>query len=122
MRSQVPVVRPIASTIRYGLRVTIKCYIIKLLISSDLTMSQPITIPQASEELIDFIASGSTPQQIVSFQASEQVKERVTDLAVRPCGFSIRQGMRTKRSNERKRQAYQQKKNPNSISFCNWNI
>lgn len=43
-------------------------------------MNQPITIPQASEELIDFIASGATPQQIVSFQASQQVKERVANL------------------------------------------
>ncbi|MEA5497000.1 hypothetical protein VB834_19335 [Limnoraphis robusta Tam1] len=46
-------------------------------------MSQPITIPQASEELIDFIASGATPQQIVSFQASEPIKERVRDLIER---------------------------------------
>ncbi|MEB3281300.1 MAG: hypothetical protein VKK42_20490 [Lyngbya sp.] len=46
-------------------------------------MSQPIAIPQASEELIDFIASGATPEQIISFQASEQVKERVRNLIER---------------------------------------
>ncbi|EAW34608.1 hypothetical protein [Lyngbya sp. PCC 8106] len=46
-------------------------------------MSQPIAIPQASEELIDFIASGATPQQIISFQASQQIKERVADLIER---------------------------------------
>ncbi len=42
-----------------------------------------MAIPQASEELIDFIASGATPEQIVSFQASERVKERVRDLIER---------------------------------------
>ena len=54
-------------------------------------MSQPITIPQASEELIDFIASGATPQKIISFQASQQIKERVADLIEREktTGLSI---------------------------------
>ncbi|WP_293070799.1 hypothetical protein [Okeania sp. SIO2B3] len=46
-------------------------------------MSMPIAISQAYTEIIDFIASGATPEQIISFQASEQVKERVANLIER---------------------------------------
>lgn len=42
-----------------------------------------IAIPQAYAETIDFIASGATPEQIISFQASEQVKERIANLIER---------------------------------------
>ncbi|WP_413163844.1 hypothetical protein ACL6C3_30335 [Capilliphycus salinus ALCB114379] len=54
-------------------------------------MSKPIAISDASEEMIDLIASGATPQQIISFQASQAVKERVVDLIEREktTGLSI---------------------------------
>ncbi len=41
-------------------------------------MSVPITT--AYDEVIDFIASGTTPKSIADFQPSEAVKERVFDL------------------------------------------
>ncbi len=41
-------------------------------------MATPITT--AYEEVIDFIAAGTTPKSITSFQPSAAVKERVADL------------------------------------------
>ncbi len=46
-------------------------------------MTMPIVIPQTYAETIDFIASGPTPEQIISFQASQEVKERVANLIER---------------------------------------
>ncbi len=38
----------------------------------------PLT--KAYEELIEFIATGTTPQSLINFQASDTVKQRVADL------------------------------------------
>ena len=38
---------------------------------------------RAYEEIIDFIASGTTPESLIDFQPSEVVKERVADLIFR---------------------------------------
>jgi len=35
---------------------------------------------RAYEEIIDFIAAGTTPSRVVSFQPSQEVKDRVADL------------------------------------------
>ena len=35
---------------------------------------------QAYEELVDFIAGGSTPQEVANFQPSETTKARASDL------------------------------------------
>jgi hypothetical protein len=35
---------------------------------------------RAYEEIIDFIAAGTTPSRLIAFQPSEEVKARVTDL------------------------------------------
>jgi hypothetical protein len=35
---------------------------------------------RAYEEIIDFIAAGTTPQRVIAFQPSEEVKVRVADL------------------------------------------
>jgi len=34
----------------------------------------------AEEEILDFILAGKTPEQVMNFQPSESVKERVSDL------------------------------------------
>ncbi len=39
-----------------------------------------MSITKAYEEVIEFIAAGTTPSGVVSFQPSEAVKERVADL------------------------------------------
>ena len=39
-----------------------------------------MSITRAYEEVIEFIAAGTSPSSIVSFQPSEVVKERVADL------------------------------------------
>jgi hypothetical protein len=46
-------------------------------------MSSSTFMTRAYEELIDFIAAGTTPQSLVNFQPSEIVKERVADLIFR---------------------------------------
>ena len=35
---------------------------------------------RAYEEIIDFIAEGTTPKRVIAFQPSEEVKARVADL------------------------------------------
>jgi hypothetical protein len=35
---------------------------------------------RAYEEIIDFIAAGTTPSRVVAFQPSQEVKDRVADL------------------------------------------
>ena len=37
----------------------------------------------AYEEIVEFIASGTTPDMVVHFEASQKVKERVSDLIYR---------------------------------------
>ncbi|KJH72662.1 hypothetical protein [Aliterella atlantica] len=39
-----------------------------------------MTLLKAYEELIDFIAAGTTPDNIVAFRPSEETKQRVADL------------------------------------------
>jgi hypothetical protein len=39
-----------------------------------------MSITKAYEEVIEFIAAGTTPSGVVSFQPSDAVKERVADL------------------------------------------
>jgi hypothetical protein len=39
-----------------------------------------MSITKAYEEVIEFIAAGTTPSDVVSFRPSEAVKERVADL------------------------------------------
>jgi len=43
-------------------------------------MSSPTVMTRAYEEIIDFIAAGTTPESLVNFQPSEGVKERVAEL------------------------------------------
>jgi hypothetical protein len=40
-------------------------------------------VTQAYEEIIDFIAAGTTPDSVVSFRPSEKAKERVAELIYR---------------------------------------
>jgi len=42
-----------------------------------------MTLLKAYEELIDFIAAGTTPDNIVAFRPSEETKQRVADLLQR---------------------------------------
>jgi hypothetical protein len=37
-------------------------------------------MPLAYEEIVDFIAAGATPAEVVAFRPSEATKERVADL------------------------------------------
>ena len=38
---------------------------------------------KAYEEIVDFIAAGTTPEDVISFRPSEAAQERVTDLLSR---------------------------------------
>jgi len=38
---------------------------------------------RAYEEIVDFIAAGTTPSRVIAFQPSEEVKARVADLLSR---------------------------------------
>ena len=42
-----------------------------------------MTLLKAYEELIDFIAAGTTPDNVVAFRPSEETKQRVADLLCR---------------------------------------
>ncbi|MGK7875042.1 MAG: hypothetical protein AB4426_17615 [Xenococcaceae cyanobacterium] len=46
-------------------------------------MNNPIRMTRAYEEIIDFLAAGTTPKTIIEFQPSETVKERVANLIFR---------------------------------------
>jgi hypothetical protein len=39
-----------------------------------------MTMPRAYEEIVDFIAAGTTPSGVIAFQPSEEAKARVADL------------------------------------------
>jgi hypothetical protein len=41
------------------------------------------TIPKAYDEVINFIAGGTTPKSVADFQPSEATKQRVADLLYR---------------------------------------
>lgn len=43
-------------------------------------MSTPAYLPKAYEEVIDFLAAGTSPASLVAFQPSEATKARVGDL------------------------------------------
>ncbi len=43
-------------------------------------MSTPTPLPKAYEEVIDFIAAGTSPASLVAFQPSPTTKARVGDL------------------------------------------
>jgi hypothetical protein len=60
---------------------------------------------KAYEEVVDFIAAGTTPQNVIAFRPSEAAQERVTDLL----------------SRERKAR-YRPKKNLNLTVTCSLNI
>lgn len=38
---------------------------------------------KAYEEVVDFIAAGTTPQNVIAFRPSEAAQERITDLLAR---------------------------------------
>ena len=40
-------------------------------------------MPKAYDEIVNFIASGTSPESVVSFQPSEEVRERVGELIAR---------------------------------------
>jgi len=46
-------------------------------------MANSIPMTRAYEEIINFIAAGTTPQSWIEFQPSDVVKERVADLIFR---------------------------------------
>jgi hypothetical protein len=46
-------------------------------------MAVPIRQPKAYEEVIDFLAAGTSPQDIIAFQPSEDARKRVADLIYR---------------------------------------
>lgn len=43
-------------------------------------MSVPVKTPRAYEEVIEFIAAGTSPSQVIAFQPSAEVKARVANL------------------------------------------
>jgi hypothetical protein len=46
-------------------------------------MSIPVQTTKVYEEVIDFIAAGTSPRSIIAFQPSETAKEQVADLIYR---------------------------------------
>jgi hypothetical protein len=42
-----------------------------------------VSITKAYEEVIEFIAAGTSPRSVINFQPSEEVKERIADLIYR---------------------------------------
>lgn len=46
-------------------------------------MNTPVKTTKVYDEIIDFIAAGTTPQSVVNFQLSEAAKERLEDLVYR---------------------------------------
>ncbi|MCI0437713.1 MAG: hypothetical protein L0177_01100, partial [Chloroflexi bacterium] len=46
-------------------------------------MTTPGSLSRAYEEVIEFIAAGTSPQSVIAFRPSDAVKERVADLILR---------------------------------------
>ncbi len=46
-------------------------------------MATPVKTMKAYEEVIEFIAAGTSPSSVIAFQPSEAVKRRVADLIYR---------------------------------------
>ena len=44
---------------------------------------------RAYEEVIEFIAAGTSPKNVIAFRPSEEVKERVADLIYREKNFEL---------------------------------
>ena len=42
-----------------------------------------MAVPKAYEEIVDFIAAGSSPQNVIAFRPSEAARQRVWDLVAR---------------------------------------
>lgn len=40
-------------------------------------------LPKAYEEIVDFIAAGTSPQNVIAFRPSEEARQRVWDLVAR---------------------------------------
>ena len=43
-------------------------------------MTVATKIPQAYAEIVEFLATGTTPESIINFQLSEEAKEHIADL------------------------------------------
>ena len=52
-------------------------------------MKKSISISPVYEEIINFLARGTTPQSLIKFQVSETVKERIADLILRKKNDSL---------------------------------
>lgn len=48
-----------------------------------------MSTPKAYEEVIDFIAAGTSPRNVVAFRPSEEAKARVTELIEREKGEGL---------------------------------
>lgn len=42
-----------------------------------------MAVPKAYEEIVDFIAAGTSPQNVIAFRPSEAARQRVWDLVAR---------------------------------------
>ncbi len=42
-----------------------------------------MAVPKAYEEIVDFIAAGTSPQNVIAFRPSEEARQRVWDLVAR---------------------------------------
>ncbi len=42
-----------------------------------------MAVPKAYEEIVDFIAAGTSPQNVIAFRPSETARQRVWDLVAR---------------------------------------
>ena len=50
-----------------------------------------MSVTKSYEEIIDFIAAGTTPEAVVAFHPSDSVQQRVAELVERSyCGFLAR--------------------------------
>jgi hypothetical protein len=52
-------------------------------------MTIPVPMNRAYDEIIEFLAAGTTPKNLIEFQPSEVVKERVADLIFREKNESL---------------------------------
>ncbi len=50
-----------------------------------------MAVPKAYEEIVDFIAAGTSPQNVIAFRPSEAARQRVWDLVARQKTESLSQ-------------------------------
>ena len=50
-----------------------------------------MALPKAYEEIVDFIAAGASPQNVIAFRPSEEARQRVWDLVAREKAGSLSQ-------------------------------